>query len=271
MKTPQQKIAEPYTITQDQIDQFQADGYIKLKEVLSQDVLDYYGEHITGQVIVRNKQNTPIEERNTYAKAFLQITNLWEEDDMVKEFCLSSRLGQIATQLMRVNGVRLYHDQALYKEPGGGFTPWHADQFYWPLTSNHSVTAWIPLQAVPLEMGPLSFCVGSQRILQYRDLAISDESEEKIERSLKRYPKDVSAYDLGEISFHAGWTFHRAGPNQTDQMRSVMTIIYIDKDMIVAEPQNSSQESDLNRWFPGAKPGGIADTPLNPVVYSDNR
>ena len=80
----------------------------------------------------------------------------------------------------------------------------------------------------------------------------------------------INSYDLGEISFHAGWTFHRAGPNQTDQMRSVMTIIYIDKDMVVAEPQNSSQENDLRRWFPGAKPGEIADTPLNPVVYSHN-
>jgi ectoine hydroxylase-related dioxygenase (phytanoyl-CoA dioxygenase family) len=55
----------------------------------------------------------------------------------------------------------MWHDQALYKEPGGGFTPWHADQQYWPMASALCVTAWLPLQAVPMELGPLSFAPGS--------------------------------------------------------------------------------------------------------------
>lgn len=58
-------------------------------------------------------------------------------------------------------------------------------QFYWPLANDNTVTAWIPLQAIPLEMGPLSFWIGSQRILSNRDIAISDESEPKIGRSAK--------------------------------------------------------------------------------------
>ena len=47
---------------------------------------------------------------------------------------------RIATQLLGCDGVRLWHDQALYKEPSGGFTPWHADQQYWPMASNLAVT-----------------------------------------------------------------------------------------------------------------------------------
>jgi len=31
---------------------------------------------------------------------------------------------------MGVQGVRLYHDQALIKEPGGKPTPWHQDYYY---------------------------------------------------------------------------------------------------------------------------------------------
>ncbi|MBV8689372.1 MAG: phytanoyl-CoA dioxygenase family protein [Candidatus Eremiobacteraeota bacterium] len=54
--------------------------------------------------------------------------------------------------------MRLYHDQALIKEPGAGYTPWHADQFYWPLDSAKTITAWVPLRAVPLEMGPICVC-----------------------------------------------------------------------------------------------------------------
>jgi hypothetical protein len=37
---------------------------------------------------------------------------------------------------MEVEGVRLYHDQALFKEAEGGITPWHADHtigLYQPL------------------------------------------------------------------------------------------------------------------------------------------
>ena len=39
---------------------------------------------------------------------------------------------------MGVAGVRMYHDQALYKEPGGGITPWHVDQVYWPVSNNNT-------------------------------------------------------------------------------------------------------------------------------------
>ena len=65
-------------------------------------------------------------------------------------------------QVVMQRGVRMYHDQALYKEAGGGITPWHADQYYWPLETDKTITAWIPLQATPLEMGPLEFSAGSQ-------------------------------------------------------------------------------------------------------------
>lgn len=43
----------------------------------------------------------------------------------------------------------MYHDQALFKEPGGGPTPWHQDRFYSPLTTENTVTMWMPLVDVP--------------------------------------------------------------------------------------------------------------------------
>jgi ectoine hydroxylase-related dioxygenase (phytanoyl-CoA dioxygenase family) len=124
-----------------------------------------------------NKEVKNLEDRDTYGKAFLQLFNLWRENQNIKELVFSKRLARIATQLMQVEGVRLYHDQALYKESGGGITPWHADQYYWPLETDKTVTAWIPLQATPLEMGPLEFSAGSHRIVEGRELAIGDESE----------------------------------------------------------------------------------------------
>lgn len=262
------ELATPYPLTAEQIAQYQRDGYIKLKDVLSPAVLAEYGAEIAHMVQVLNKQAQPLSERNTYGKAFLQVPNIWEHSAKAKEFAFAPRLARIATELMGVTGVRMYHDQALFKEPGGGFTPWHADQFYWPLSNEHSVTAWIPLQATPVEMGPLAFCVGSQRLIAHRNLSISDESEAQIGRTLKEYPKDETPFELGEVSFHAGWLFHRAGPNNTDQMRGVMTIIYMDEAMKVASPQNPNQQRDWDRWLPGARLGEVIDTPMNPVLYS---
>ena len=82
---------------------------------------------------------------------------------------------------MRVNGVRLNHDQALYKEAGSGITPWHADQYYWPFDSANTVTAWVPLQFTPLEMDPLAFSRGSHHVEYGRDMAISEDSEKQLQ------------------------------------------------------------------------------------------
>ena len=263
------ELNQSYALGPEQRARFQRDGYIKLKHVLSPEVLKHYGDAITQKVVALNTQSKPMAERNTYEKAFLQVMNLWQEDETVREFVFGKRLARIAATLMGVAGVRMYHDQALYKEPSGGFTPWHADQYYWPLSNANICTAWIPLQAVPLEMGPLAFSVGSHTFENGRQLAISDDSEAQIGRSLKdmNYPLDESPFDLGEVSYHRGWTFHRAGPNQGDQPRRVMTIIYMEDGIRLIEPQNKNHVADWDRWMPDAKVGEVVATALNPVMY----
>ncbi len=259
-----------YPLSSEQIEFYRENGFIKLKNVLSQAALAYFGREFTRKVIELNTLHLPMEERTTYQKAFLQVVNLWQHSDIIKEFVSSKRLGRIASELMDVQGVRLYHDQALYKEGHGGITPWHADQYYWPLDSNHTVTAWIPLQATPMEMGPLAFSAKSQHIEIGRKLEISDESEAFMQKVLTEanLQEINEPFDLGEISFHSGWTFHRADPNITDRCREVMTIIYMDKDMRLIAPQNSNQEADWKGLCPGAEIGKVIDGPLNWLIYS---
>ena len=258
----------PYALSESAIAHFRKNGYVKLKQVLSPEVIGFYGAEITRMVIALNTQTKPVAERNTYEKAFLQIMNLWTKDDLVKEFAFSKRLGRIAAELMGVAGVRLYHDQALYKEPGGGITPWHADQFYWPLSNSNTCTVWIPLQATPVELGPLAFSIGSQMFENGRDLAISDDSEQKMAFNLRNFPLDEGPFDLGEVSFHSGWTFHRASPNTSDRPRAVMTVIYIEDGIKLVAPKHKNHENDWAAWMPGALVGEAVATPLNPVIYS---
>jgi len=267
----QEHLNDPYSLSQEQIDFYQKNRFIKLKEVLNKEALAFFNAVISEQVAQMNQEQTALEERTTYGKAFLQLFNLWLENPMVKELIFSKRIAKIASDLMQVNGVRLYHDQALFKEAGGGITPWHADQYYWPLETDKTVTAWIPLQETPLNMGPLEFSAGSHVIVEGRELEISDTSEELIEKKLRvtDFKHVIEPFDAGEISFHSGWVFHRAGANATDEMRKVMTIIYMDKDMILKNPENANQEHDWKTWCPGAKIGEIIDSPINPLLYSN--
>lgn len=262
---------ETYHLTDEQIAQFRADGFIKLKNVFDQATLDEYGEEITRLTLELNPaKDKALEDRDTYGKAFIQVGNLWEHSETAKAFSFSKRIAEIASKLLGTRGVRMWHDQALYKEPAGGFTPWHADQQYWPMSSGKSVTAWIPLQAVPMEMGPLSFAKGSHLKNIGRDIAISDESEAIIKAQVKERGliEVFEPYDLGEVSFHLGWTLHRAGGNTTEHPRKVHTVIYMDQDMTLAEPKNQAQQNDWETWTPSTKVGEVMADARNPVLFS---
>jgi ectoine hydroxylase-related dioxygenase (phytanoyl-CoA dioxygenase family) len=244
-------------------------GFVKLPGVLDAATVEAYEPEITSKVIELNTQHLPMAERDTYGKAFLQITNLWRHSELVREFVFSRRLARIAAELLGVDGVRLYHDQALYKEPSGGITPWHADQYYWPLATEKMVTVWVPLQETGMEMGPLAFAAGSHRFSSGRDLAISDDSERALAEALAEqdFPVVAEPFALGEVSYHLGWTFHRASPNNSTSPRRVMTIIYMDADITVTRPANDNQRADLEAWLDNAAPGTVPTGPLNPVLY----
>lgn len=262
-------IDSPYPVDDTALARFRRDGFVRLKDVFDADTLRHYGREITRLTIALNTQTTPLEERSTYDRAFLQVMNLWLQGGLAREFVFGRRLAGIAARLLEVDGVRLYHDQSLYKEPGGGITPAHADQYYWPLASDRCITAWVPLQPVPADMGPLAFFAGSQSVEIGRDLGISDDSEREITAAMEAggFPVADGAFDLGEVSFHLGWTFHRADANRSATPRSVMTVIYMDRDMRLKAPDNHMQQADWEKWCPGASIGQAIDTPLNPVLY----
>jgi ectoine hydroxylase-related dioxygenase (phytanoyl-CoA dioxygenase family) len=262
------ELRRPYALPGTAVAGFARDGFRHLPGVLTPATIAACEPEITSQVIRLNTQEAPLTERDTYGRAFLQVTNLWEHSERVRDLVFSPRLAQIAARLLRVPAVRLYHDQALYKEPSGGITPWHADQYYWPLDSDRVCTLWLPLQETPRAMGPLAFARGSHRFSHGRHLPISDESEARLREALaaEEFEDVVEPYALGDASYHLGWTFHHAGPNRGAEPRRVMTVIYMDAAIRVAEPVNDNQRADRG-WMPGAGVGEIPDTPRNPVLY----
>jgi ectoine hydroxylase-related dioxygenase (phytanoyl-CoA dioxygenase family) len=263
------ELDEEYPVPAEAVARLRDDGFVKLPGVLSPATVAAYEPDITRTLFERNTQFLPLEERSTYHKAFLQVTNMWPHNEAVRRFVFSARLAKIAADLLEVDSVRLFADQGLYKEEGGGITPWHADQYHWPLSSDRSITVWVPLQETSREMGPLSFAVGSHRLELGRDIEISDESEAAVRVAVDAVGLEVEdgPYALGEVSYHLGWTFHHANPNQADSPRKVMTIIYVDAEIRVTPPVNPAHFGLLEHVIPGAKVGELIDTPLNPVLW----
>tara|TARA_B110000285_G_scaffold883_1_gene971 strand:+ start:1306 stop:2136 length:831 start_codon:yes stop_codon:yes gene_type:complete len=273
MATPQsiiKAINEPYSLTSDDVQAFRENGYLHLVGVLPDDVLEYY-EPIISKITQEHDPaaGVALEDKDIYGKAFIQLGNLWQHDAQVTELVFCKRLARLASELMGTAGVRLYHDQSLYKEPSGGITPWHVDQQYWPMDSSKSVTAWIPLQSTPLEMGPLCFGRGSHLKYIARDVKISDESERIIAQAIKKEKiiEIQEPYALGDVSFHSGWTLHRAGGNATEQPRKVHTVIYMDEQMRLRERRSQNQENDRISWCGDTADGGVIDGPLTPILY----
>lgn len=253
------------------IQQYRADGHLYVPALLSPAEAAPHAPVIGAATARHTEQVTPLAERDTYGQAFLQVMNLWREDEQVAAFVLAERFASVAAQLLGVERVRIYHDQALFKEPGGGFTPWHQDALYWPLDGHRCVTMWMPLVDIVPEMGGLTFATGSHVDGPLSDVTISDASEAHFERVIaeRRFPLAAPrAMRAGDATFHSGWTVHKAGGNATDVMRAVMTVIYFADGLVVQQPTNSSQENDLRTWLPGRRPGEPADTAINPVLVS---
>lgn len=268
MNLPQ--LDSPFPVSTDQVQQFQRDGHILLPGVATTAEMAAFRPVILAARDKYGAEVTPLEQRDTYGKAFLKGMNLWPKDEGVKGFVCARRFAQIAADLLGVEGVRVYHDQALLKEAGGGITPWHQDQHYWPLATDNTITMWMPLVDVTPEMGTMHFASGSHRNGYLGDLPISDQSEVKFEhfireRGYTRVPG--AAMKAGDATFHYGWTLHGAPGNSSTRTREVMTIIWYADGTRVGLLDNANRQRDRDRWLPGLQPGDLAASELNPLVF----
>ncbi len=262
-------LVQEYPLSTGQIESYQRSGHILLRGVASDSDIAAYRPVIEDAAARYNTEKRPLQERDTYGKAFLQIWNLWERDEGVRRFVLAHRFAKVAASLMGVERVRLYHDQALFKESGGGPTPWHQDQYYWPLDTNNMITMWMPLVNVSVEMGPMVFASGSQKQGFLGHFAISDESQATFDRMIEEHHLSLSkpeALKAGDATFHAGWTLHSALSNSSQSMREVMTVIYFADGARVTEPDNPDRQNDIDRWLTGLKPGDLAASAKNPLI-----
>jgi len=119
-------------------------------------------------------------------------------------------------------------------------------------------------------MGPIEFAAQSHLNDLGRAVGIGTESDRVVGAAVSDggYRVARGGFDVGEVSFHAGWTFHRASENTSvSDVRKVFTVIYMDKDMKMTEPINDNQRADACRYLKTVEVGGVCKGPLNPVIW----
>lgn len=251
------------------VDGFAAHGHALVRALASPDEAAAYHPVIEAAAVQRAWNKDQITQPGDYTRIFLQAFNLWRVDPRIARFVLSRRFAGVAAALLGVDRVRLYHDQALCKGPGGGRTPWHQDQYYWPLDTDRTITMWMPLVDVPSEVGSMTFASGSHRLGDLGGKAIGRESDREFgdlvaERGIPTHTYGAMA--AGDATFHGGWTVHSAGRNPSDRLRTVMTVIYYADGARVRPEVTEAQEVDRQAWLGGRPLGALADHELNPVL-----
>src|SRR6266404_307007 len=263
----------PYRLSSECLRFFDDNGFVVLAGVLTREELGALRGRVSLVMSSSNaRQRDPVP-RDAYAEAYHRLMNVREHDQLVEAFVLDAYLAEIACRLLDVGGVRVSHDTAFFKNGGAPKTPIHADQYHWPLSSDRTVTAWIPLEDIPFSKGPIAFFTKSHRVPQDERERLADAAQEDLEEYMKSsgYQLYSQPFSLGEISFHLGWTFHCALANESKNMRKVFSIVYVDENTRLTEPRGGAPLDAVSmNWCPGCKVGDFLSSPLNPVVFQSS-
>lgn len=257
-------LGSPIVISDDQINFYQQNGFVKIENVVTEEFLPELRTIIQSAVLMRKgKDQRELKQKSQYEQSFLQCGYLCWDFPAVKEIVFAKRFASIVKDLMKVEHVRLWHDQALFKEPGGRITDAHQDCSYWPIHEpQFTSTMWLALVDVPVEKGCLYFYpeTNNPDLREYVDIFKNPHHPE----FLKDKEKIFVPLKAGDATFHSGLTFHGAGENKTNQMREAMTVIYI-KDGVTfdsSDERNKTHTSciDLNE-------GDIINTKYTPILF----
>ncbi len=240
-------------LTSEQIESYQRDGFVLHRNFLNPQEVQELKTGVMEAVesMGRRKVSTDradmVDGEKYYDKVFTQRLNLWRINDCVKSYMLSPELGSMLESLENTK-FRMWHDQALIKEPFGNPTAWHLDNPYWSFYSKNAVSIWIALEPATLENGCMWFSPGSHRLARYDNSGIGQNLADLFNVYPEMAEIDPVAVPMqpGDCSFHNGLTAHGAGANMTRGRRIAMTCAYMPEGSTFNGQRNILPDSYFN-------------------------
>jgi ectoine hydroxylase-related dioxygenase (phytanoyl-CoA dioxygenase family) len=140
-----------------------------------------------------------------------------------------ARIAEVAGRLAGVDGIRLWNEQALYKQPFANPTGWHLDVPYWSFDDRRALTAWIALDDATVHNGCLWYLPGTHLTAGFDAVDIGPNLRGILDvhpewRAIESAAAPVPA---GGVVWHNGLVAHAAGANMTNGGRRAMTVAYM--------------------------------------------
>lgn len=263
-------------LTQQNIAQYQRDGFLVIEDFLTPEELESWRSALNEAVAKRNGDKLPgrkevygngdDSDKAYFDNVFDQLINLWVDNEKMREIMLDPRLGKMAAQLAGVDGIRIWHDQALIKKPWANPTSWHLDTPYWSFSDRKALSIWVALDDATYENGCLFFIPGSCHKTGFENPGIG----KNMGAIFTAYPDFINSKSVaapmkaGSCSFHNGLTIHGAHANMTPGYRRAMTCAYMPDGNVFNGIPNILNEEELARL----KIGDVLNNDLyTPLIY----
>jgi phytanoyl-CoA hydroxylase len=267
-----------YLLSEEQINYYQANGFVVIEDFLSPEELENWrvtimkaikeraGQKMPGKDIKVGEDDGINEDTEYFGKVFDQLINLWQTDEEVKKLMMDERIGRMAADLAGVDGIRIWHDQALFKRPWANPTAWHLDTPFWSFSDRKALSIWIALDDATLENGCLYFMPGSFHSTTFENVGIG----KNMDGIFQVYPQFANIASVaapmkaGSCSFHNGLTIHGAGANMTKGFRRAMTCAYMPDGNVFNGKANVLPDTYLKSLTIGDPLNNEAQ---NPLIY----
>ena len=227
-------------LTEQQIQQFHADGFLLGSRILDDNHVDALREELARVIHDHNNPLVPqpvcLNNIGGEAAQIWQIVNIWEASKAFQTLVHNPVIAGEIAQLLRAKEVRLWHDQIQYKPAGkGGVNFWHQDSLYWPLVTpkNTQVTAWIALDDVDEENGCMWMVSNShawgdhiEYLHSLKPAGFRSMPETYRSRASKMKPCPVPR---GTVHYHHALTWHGSDENLSDRPRRAIALHFMDE------------------------------------------
>ncbi|MBZ0294595.1 MAG: phytanoyl-CoA dioxygenase family protein [Anaerolineae bacterium] len=258
-------------LTQQQIDSYRDNGFVVIENFLTPEELAEWRQSVDEAVAQRDDRKLADGSMRSgdsyYDKVFVQRINLWQDHEGMRKLMLDPRLGKMAADLAGVDGIRIWHDQALIKKPWANPTGWHLDNPYWSFSSRNAISIWVALDDATLENGCLYFIPGTHKTATWE---INVGIGQNIGDLFVQYPEwgkmnSVPApMKAGSCSFHNGLLAHGAGANMTNGWRRAMTCGYMPDGSTFNGQQNILSSAQIEKLKVGDV---LEDDAQSPLIY----
>ena len=258
---------------------YQENGYWFSPKIFSDEELEKFRQHhdkvISGDYETGRPPLTHIPKSGDRSQV-VQVSNAGWSDATIARLALDVRLGAIAARLAGAKGMRLWHDQVIFKPPqsgDAGSIGWHQDLGYWTcIDDDRTLTAWVALEDVTMEKGCMEVVAGSHKwgilgenFVFERDL---DDQIKRIEAKSGR-PFETVCCELaaGCVSFHNGATIHGSRPNLSDRPR-LSVVSHMIPDGACYRAGTPADEYPYGKWIQ-AVDGDPFTGPYFPLIYRE--